>query len=144
MVVPEPSRVCVVCKKSIVTKSNANRFACSPCRTAARAAKATGQPASVPDRSAQAGAVADSVTVATRAALAAVDRPADDPLAAIALSLALLLDVGAGSPSGLASVARELRATLEEITRNAPAAADPVQQVAQQRAARHAGLRLVN
>lgn len=60
----------------------------------------------------------------------------EDPLGAVALVLAAQIDSRDDTGASMAALARELRATLTEVTRGASAVADPVDELGARRAAR--------
>lgn len=125
-------RVCEGCGETFAAKTP-RAVACSP-RCQKRRQRGTQMPKAKP---APRGV---SVTRSTRESLVAAGR-VDTPLGQASLALAALLDGGEGPASGLAAVAKELRATLEEATRNAPRVDDPVDELASRRASRQAALR---
>lgn len=57
----------------------------------------------------------------------------------VALALAARLDAGEDPGSAMAAMAKELRATMVELTREAPAAADPVDELKRRRERRLSG-----
>lgn len=109
-------KACAACGAGFKAKGNARR--CPPCR---------GLPPPVVER--------PSVLDAVDAQLAAIGKQAD-PLAAAAAVLAARLDFGFDPGSALAAMSKELRTIMLELTRTAPAVADPVDELLERRRAR--------
>lgn len=78
------------------------------------------------------------ITTAVRAQLRAIGKT-DEPQAKAALAYAARLDDPATPATAVAAIGKELRATLAELVRNAPAVADPVDELRQRREARRRG-----
>lgn len=125
------TRTCEGCGVVYETRSPKSRFHSKVCgNRARRGTPPPPEPTPAPE----------SVVEATRAEL---DRAAKSQtaLGRSALALAALLDAGEGPASGLAAVAKELRATLEVAVQGATHVDDPVDEVARKRAERQARAR---
>lgn len=72
------------------------------------------------------------VTAAVQATLAAIGK-ADSTLGASALVLAARLDAEGTADTAVAAMTKELRATMAELTRDAPAVGDPVDELKRKR-----------
>lgn len=79
-----------------------------------------------------------SVLGSVRKELDAIGK-AETPSGAAALVLAARLDAGEDPGSAMAALAKELRATMLELTRTAPAAKDPVDELRKRRDRRLSG-----
>ena len=79
-----------------------------------------------------------SVLAAVREELDAIGK-LTTPAGATALVLAGRLDAGEDPGSAMAAMAKELRATMTELTRSTPAAADPVDELKRRREERLSG-----
>lgn len=79
-----------------------------------------------------------SIRVAVREELEAIGK-ATSPMGTLALTLAARLDAGVDPGSAMAAMAKELRATMTELARSAPAAADPVDELKHRRQRRLSG-----
>lgn len=79
-----------------------------------------------------------SVLASVRAELKVIGK-VDCPAGAVALTLAARLDGGEDPGSAMAAMAKELRTTMTELTRSAPAVADPIDDLKQRRSQRIAG-----
>ena len=108
---------CVECGGTFDARRNQKR--CPACR---------GVPAEGPG-------LEGGVLVATRAQLVAIGR-AESPLGAASLVLAARLDAGADPGSAMAAMAKELRGIMADLLRDAPAVADPVDELKARRKAR--------
>ena len=73
-----------------------------------------------------------SIRVAVREELDRIGK-ADSPMGAAALKLAARLDVGEDPGSAMAAMAKELRVTMAELGRSAPAVSDPVDELKRRR-----------
>ena len=104
---------CVECGAGFEAKGNTRR--CPPCR----ARRVPGP----------------SVLAAVEAQLAAIGKEAG-PLGATARILAARLDLGADPGSAMAAMSKELRTIMTELTRNATAVKDPVDELLARRKAR--------
>lgn len=109
-------KVCSGCGGQFESKA-ANAKRCPPCRAGKR----------------------PSVLGAVRASLVAIGRE-NTPMGAAAVVLAARLDAGGDPGSAMAAMAKELRTTMLELTRTAPAVADPVDELRARRSQRKAGL----
>jgi len=78
------------------------------------------------------------IRTAVRDELEAIGK-ADSPMGTVALRLASRLDAGEDPGSAMAAMAKELRTTMAELTRSAPAAADPVDELKKRRERRLSG-----
>lgn len=78
------------------------------------------------------------IRTAVREELEAIGK-ANSPMGTVAISLAARLDAGTDPGSAMAAMAKELRATMTELTRTAPAAADPVDELRKRRERRLSG-----
>ena len=78
------------------------------------------------------------VTEAVTATLAAIGKT-DTALGASALVLAGRLDADGTADTAVAAMTKELRATLSELTRDAPAKGDPVDELRERRERRRRG-----
>lgn len=79
-----------------------------------------------------------SVLAAVKKELRAIGKTAT-PLGATALTLAERLDDGIDPGSAMAAMAKELRATMDELARTAPAVADPIDDLKKRRERRLSG-----
>lgn len=79
-----------------------------------------------------------TIVEATRRELEAVGK-VDTPLGATALALAGRLDANDDPGSAMAAMAKELRTTMAELTRTAPAVADPIDELKKRRERRLSG-----
>lgn len=73
-----------------------------------------------------------SVLGSVRTELEAIGK-ATTPLGAVALTIAARLDAGGDPGSAMAAMAKELRATMVELARSAPAAVDTVDELKRRR-----------
>ena len=73
-----------------------------------------------------------SVLTSVRSELEAIGKEAT-PMGAVALTIAARLDAGGDPGSAMAAMAKELRATMVELVRSAPALADPVDELKRRR-----------
>lgn len=112
------ARPCDFCGTAYIAKNSRSRFCSDRCR-----ADNGGKGAKSVAVSTQTG-----TTDATEAALSAVDR-LSDPNGQAALVLARRIDQNTDNGSGMASLVRELRATLQAALANASGVADPVDQL---------------
>lgn len=118
---------CLRCGARFERRVHNQRFCSAACRSAAASARARG--ASAVDEG------QGSVYAATEVEL---DRAGvtGSALGQMALRLARRLDAGGESGSQAAAVNRELRATLEQATKGAAGAADPVDELSKRRGRR--------
>jgi hypothetical protein len=101
-------RCCDSCGEPYEAKRQTSRFCSASCRVAA----SRGRVIELPSPNAESG----SLAAAIREELEAVGR-ADSALGVAALALAARIDAKQDTGAGLASLSRELRATLAEATR---------------------------
>lgn len=117
-------RACDSCGEEYEARRPSSRFCSTRCRVRAQ----RGAVQRPPEPIAEPRQATSGVTGATWAALEAAGR-VDTPLGQAAMVLAARVDAGVDTGSGLASLARELRATLDAATRGAQAAVDPLDEL---------------
>jgi len=125
-------RACDACGAKYEAKRATSRYCSSRCRTRASRGTVTAlrkQPAPPPPTG--------TVRASTLAALTDAGR-VDTPLGQTALVLAERLDSRADTGSAIASVAKQLQATLEAATANATLAVNPLDELRARRATRGA------
>jgi hypothetical protein len=142
------TRSCDFCGREYEAQRSSSRFCAQKCRFAMHEhRKRTGdEVVSLPARKdtkarPQAVSPAGGVEVSTRALLESSGL-VGAPLGAMALALAQRIDsavILGESGSSIAAMARELRATLTEVTRGAQALSDPIDELRRHRQARLRG-----
>jgi hypothetical protein len=123
---------CGLCGQAIEGSAR-KRYCDATCRKAAQ--KARSAAVSTAKRVAAKDAAGVGLLGVVREAMAGRER---EPLAQMALNLAAQLEAGEATASESAQLNRELRQTLAEL-RLAPAAADPLDELAERRRKRHGG-----